>query len=33
MQLDSVVAVADALGCDIALLTRAGSFVPPLDPT
>ncbi len=33
VQLDSVVAVADALGCDIALLTRAGSFVPPLDPT
>lgn len=33
VQLDSVVAVADALGCDIALLTRAGSFVPLLDPT
>lgn len=33
VQLDSVVAVADALGCDIALLTRAGSFVPPPDPT
>jgi y4mF family transcriptional regulator len=33
VQLDSVVAVADALGCDIALLARAGSFVPPLDPT
>ena len=33
VQLDGAVAVAEALGCEITLLTRAGSPVPPLDPT
>ena len=33
VQLNGAVAVADALGCEITLLTRAGSPVPPLDPT
>ncbi|MEK8070788.1 helix-turn-helix domain-containing protein [Rhodococcoides navarretei] len=33
VQLDGAVAVAEALGCEITLLTRAGSPVPPLDAT
>ena len=28
-QLDGVAAVADALGCDLALITRSGSIVEP----
>lgn len=31
VQLDGAVAVADALGCEISLTTRAGMTVPPLD--
>ncbi|OZC63418.1 transcriptional regulator [Rhodococcus sp. 06-470-2] len=33
VQLDGAVAVAQALGCEITLLTRAGSPVPPMDAT
>ena len=31
VQLDGAVAVADALGCEISLATRAGMTVPQLD--
>ncbi|OZC79152.1 transcriptional regulator [Rhodococcus sp. 06-418-5] len=32
VQLDGLIAIADALGCSISLNTRADIPVPPLDP-